>query len=534
VSGGIVELSDLIPALSDPAAYPLRVERVDVRQTHISVVFLAGDFVYKIKKPVRLGFLDFSTLALRKHFCEEEVRLNARLAREVYLGVVPIAEHGGRLCFEADGQPLEWAVKMRRLADDATLEAYLQRGDVSAKRIQTLAEKLAAFHAAAERGEQIAQYGRFDVVAANARGNFEQSRGQIGETINAAVYERLRQATELALEQFRPVIAARAARGVPCDTHGDLRVDHIYFLGEPNSEAEHTVVIDCIEFNEAYRYADPIADMAFLTMDLKFAGERRLAETFAAAYLHAAGDSEGRCLVPFYSAYRAAVRGKVEGLKQAEPEVPEADREAARMRARGYWLLALGELEPPERRPGVVLVAGLPGSGKSTLAAGLAEQAGFEVIRSDVVRKELAGAASSQGSQPFGAGLYTAEWNERTYQECLRRLEACLFAGKRVIVDASFRSDVERQNFFAAARRWRVPVVLLHCEADPETVRRRLAQRRGDVSDADWSVYEAAAQLWEPPSEDLQTQIALIDSSGTPQQALAATQRELQALGITR
>jgi hypothetical protein len=348
------------------------------------------------------------------------------------------------------------------------------------------------------------------------------------------VYERLRQATELSLEQLRPVIDARAARGVPCDTHGDLRVDHIYFLGEPNSEGDHTVVIDCIEFNEAYRYADPIADMAFLTMDLKFAGEHRLAETFSEAYLHAAGDADGCRLLPFYSAYRAAVRGKVEGLKQAEPEVPAADREAARTRARGYWLLALGELEPPERRPGVVLVGGLPGSGKSTLAAGLAEQDGFEIIRSDLVRKELAGVSGTQGAQPFGAGLYTAEWNARTYQECLRRMEASLFAGKRVIVDASFRCDAQREMFLSTARRWQVPVILLLCQADRETVRQRLAQRKGDASDADWSIYEAAAQAWEAPSADLEPLISRIDSSGTPQQALAAAQRELKALGIAR
>jgi predicted kinase len=186
-----------------------------------------------------------------------------------------------------------------------------------------------------------------------------------------------------------------------------------------------------------------------------------------------------------------------------------------------------------------VLIGGLPGSGKSTLAAGLAEQAGIEVIRSDVVRKELAGTigtvgAQPVGAQPFGAGQYTAEWNERTHQECLRRMEASLFEGKRVIVDASFRGDEKRRIFVEAARRWRVPVVLLHCQADRETTRQRLADRTGDASDADWSVYEAATQAWEAPSPQIEPLITLIDSSGMRQQVLAAAQAVLSTVGIAR
>jgi hypothetical protein len=529
-----VELTELIAALAEPAAYPARIDLIDVRQTHISVVFLAGDHVYKIKKPVRLGFLDFSTLELRRHFCEEEVRLNARLAAEVYLGVVPVARSGHHLRFEAAGDPIEWAVKMRRLPDDATLESHLRRGEISAARLASLAEKLADFHAEAERSEHIAEFGRYETVAANARGNFEQSRAQIGETISPAVFARLERATDSTLEDLRSLIESRAKRGVPCDTHGDLRVDHVYFLGDAPEQAEHTVIIDCIEFNEAYRYSDPVADMAFLTMDLKFAGERRLANAFAEAYFQASSDAEGSRLLAFYTAYRAAVRGKVEGLKQAEPEVPAADRAAARERARGYWLLALGELEPPQRRPGVVLVGGLPGSGKSTLAAALAEQGGFTVIRSDVVRKELAAVKSSRGTQPFGTGLYTAEWNDRTYVECLGRAEALLFAGERVIIDASFREDARRRDFLAAAARWRVPIVFLHCQADREIIHQRLAQRKGDASDADWSIYEAAAEAWEEPSAATEAILSNVDSGGSLQQALATAELALRTAHLVR
>ena len=387
-----VELAELIDGLSDPAAFPFEVEQVEVRHTHISVVFLAGSVVYKIKKPVDLGFLDFSSLASRHHFCQEEVRLNRRLAPGVYRGVVPVTRRGTGLALEGTGEPLEWAVKMERLPDEATLEERLAHGAVGEEIVADLAGRIAAFHRQAERGERIAACGRFDVVAANARENFTQSGSQIGLAISRPVFERLQALTEETLARERALIESRAARGVPCDTHGDLRLDHVYLL-EDRPPPGDVVVIDCIEFNEQFRYADPVADMAFLLMGFKHARRHDLARVFAATYFRASGDDEGRALVPLYTAYRAAVRGKVDGVKASESEVPAAERQAALVKARGHWLLGLGELERPARRPGMVLVSGLPGSGKSTLAAQLAEHAGFVVIRSDVVRKELASAA---------------------------------------------------------------------------------------------------------------------------------------------
>ena len=527
-----MDLARLIDALSDSAAFGASGQSVEVRQTHISVVFLVGDEVYKIKKPVKLGFLDFSTLGTRLHYCEEEVRLNARLAPDVYLGVVPIIERAGRLQVAAAGEPIEWAVRMRRLPDEATLESRLEHGTVRSSQIAELARTIAGFHAAAERSARIATFGRLDVVTANARGNFEQSRGQIGQTISAAVFERLRERTDAALAEHAELIESRAARGVPCDTHGDLRIDHVYFLDDAPSAA-NTRIIDCIEFNEAFRYADPIADVAFLIMDLKYVGEHTLAKTLTDAYFAAAHDDEGRRLLSFYVAYRAAVRGKVEGLKQAETEVSPDDREHARRKARGYWLLALGELEPPAQKPGLVLIGGLPGSGKSTLAAELAERANFELIRTDMVRKQLAGKdPGTSEPQAFGSGLYTAAWNERTYAEALRRAEALLFEGRRVIVDASFREDARRQAFIEATSRLKVPVVLLQCEADAEVIRQRLSARSGDASDADWSIYEAAAKAWEPHSASSATVAQVVDTGHARQQSLAAAIECLRDAGL--
>lgn len=522
-----MDLASLIDALRQPTAYPDPVDAVEVRQTHISVVFLAGSLVYKLKKPVNLGFLDFSTVEKRRHFCDEEVRLNRRLAPEVYLGVVPVTATAGRVKLEGEGEVIDWVVKMQRLPEEATLLRRLQRGEVGVELLEVLAHKLARFHAEAEAGPRIATFGRFESVAQNIRENFAQSAPQVGITVSRPVFDRLRILHEEVLVAQRPLIEQRAAQGVPRDTHGDLHLDHIYLFPEKRPPAD-LVIIDCIEFNERFRYGDPVADMAFLTMDLTFQGRRDLAQAFAEAYFRSAGDGPGRDLLPLYVAYRAVVRGKVEGFALTEKEIPEAERARALTQSRAHWLLALAELERPERRPCLVLVAGLPGAGKSTLAQSLAEKTGFQVIRSDVVRKELAGqAAEKQEVSPLGEGLYTAAWTERTYAECLRRAEQLLFEGQRVLVDANFRQEQHRRLFLEAAVRWGVPVRLLVCQADPETIRNRLAQRREGPSDADWSIYQQLAGQWEEPSPVSRRALRVISTNGTREEALA---KALQAL----
>ncbi len=519
-----MDLTQLIAALSRPEAFPEPTTAVEVCQTHISVVFLTDHFAYKLRKPVRLGFLDFSTPEKRRHDCEEEVRLNRRLAPHVYLGVVPVTEAAGAAAFGGRGEVIDWAVKMVRLPAEATLEQRLQRGEVGAGVLEALASRLAAFHERAERGEHVSAFGRFEVVAGNARENFAQAAGQVGTTLSPAVYTRLRDLTEQALARLRPLIEARAARGVPRDTHGDLHLDHVYLFPE-RPPPEDLVIVDCIEFNERFRYADPVADMAFLVMDLIYHGFRDLARAFADAYFRAARDDEGRALLPFYTAYRAAVRAKVAGFEQAEPEIPQAERQRALAGARAYWLLALDELEEPGRRPCLVLVAGLPGSGKSTLARGLQRRGDFAVIRSDAVRKELAAGARD---------IYTEEWSDRTYAECLRRAEAVLFEGGRALVDANFREERRRAAYVEAAARWGVPVVLLVCRISDEVVRARLEGRRGDVSDAGWDTYLELRGAWEEPAAPTQRYLRVVRSDGSPEETLSRAEEALRQEGLLR
>ena len=533
-----MELARLIELLSDVAAYPTTGKKVDICQTHISVVFLAGPYAFKIKKPVDLGFLDFSTLEKRRHFCEEEVRLNRRLAPEIYLGVVPITRMGQGVRIEDQGEVIEWAVKMKRLSDEATLQSRLQHQNVTSETVEALAERIASFHAEAEASDRISAFGRFEVVSGNARENFEQSAPQIGTTLSRAVFERLQVLTEAALIRHQHLIEGRADRGVPRDTHGDLRLGHVYLFPERQPPA-NLAIIDCIEFNERFRFADPVADMAFLAMGLAFHGRRDLARAFTEAYFRASGDDEGRTLLPFYTAYRAAVRGKVEGFKLSRKEIPSREQTLALAKARAYWLFALGELEDPGQRPCLILVGGLPGTGKSTLARALARQATFSVIRSDLVRKELAGATGGAdardgdgNSEAFEQGIYTPDWTNRTYAECLHRAEDLLFQGKRVLIDANFREEKKRQAFFELAARLGVPAVFLLCEAGPDVVQARLRSRQNDASDADWSIFLKAAACWEEPSPSTLGVLRVVSTVASEELVVSKALKSLQEFGL--
>jgi aminoglycoside phosphotransferase family enzyme/predicted kinase len=527
-----MELQELIEGLSESKAYSEPVDSVELRQTHISLVFLAGRHAYKIKKPVDLGFVDYTSLERRRHFCEEEVRLNRRLAPSVYLGVVPVTSDGTQFKMEGAGDVVEWAVKMERLPDSATLGAHLRCGDVDRNSIHELARRLARFHAQADGGPKVALGGSFEAVARNARENFEQSATHVGGTVSKSVHDRLRTLTEAALTKLHVIIASRASRGVPRDTHGDLRLDHVYWFPEKRLP-DDWVVVDCIEFNERFRHADPIADIAFLAMELALEGRSNLAEDFVEAYLRETDDGEGRELLPFYRAYRATVRAKVQGMKLAAPEVPESEKTQAKAKAVARWLLALTELEAPGRKPCLVLVAGLPGSGKSTLAHRLAEAAGFSVIRSDVVRKELASERGFEEARTkVNENLYTEEWNDRTYRECLHRGEEILFEGGRLLIDASFQSEARRRLFLNAARRWGVSACLILCRADADIVRERLLRRKGDVSDADWAVHGEMARGWEEPGLETEAVTRRIDTGGTEDEALRKALDALRGFGL--
>lgn len=523
-----MDLNRLLAELVHPEAYPHPVEKVTVVQTHISVVFLAGEHVWKIKKPVNLGFLDFTTLERRKYDCDEEVRLNRRLAPDVYLGVEPITEEQGQLRVAGSGSVVEWAVHMRRLDGTRTLEALLGRDELTPELLAKLARTVAGFHREPAYALSAPAHGSFETIAGNARENFAQSLSQVGSLVDPTVFERLRRRTEAELQRLCPIFRKRFDEGRIRDTHGDLHLDHVYH--EIGPQGERLLLIDCIEFNERFRQADPIADLAFLVMDLAYHGRGDLVPALTGEYFAQVNDGEGMELLDFYAAYRAVVRAKVAGMKAGEAEVPPREREQAQTDAAAHWLLALTLLESPAQRPCLILIGGLPGSGKSTLARGLAESSGFTVLRSDMIRKELA--AQSPTPPRDSASLYSEDWTERTYATCADMARKLLLQGQRVIVDASFRSEAHRQRFLNLARELGVPARFLVAEVPGEVARLRLAQRQGDASDADWSIRQLLAATWDEPGPATARLLDRVNLDGLPQEGLTRAREILTRLQL--
>jgi len=525
-------LQRMIQELCRPGAFPEPVGEVRVEQTHISVVFLTGSHAYKIKKGLDLGFLDFTTLEKRKHFCLEEVALNRPRAPGVYLGVVPVTETEEGLVFGGSGEPLEYAVRMRQLPSENTLRSWLARGELSPGMLERVAARIASLHGKADRPPEMARFGAFQVVAFNARENFSQSEPQVGVTVTPEVFERFRTLTEDRLQELEPLMEERSDRGMTRDTHGDLHLDHVYVFPEESPSGD-ILVVDCIEFNERFRFADPMADIAFLAMDLIYQGREDLKEVLMEAYFDASGDEEGRALLPFYVAYRAAVRGKVEGFAALQEDQPEEDRAHARGRSRAHWMVGLGALELPGKRPCAILVSGLPGTGKTTLGHRLEEEGVGEVLSSDEVRKRLSGLDPHVSARAdFEQGLYTPERTEETYAVCLRETRQRVLQGERVMVDATFRKEQHRRMFVDTLVSLGVPVVLLQTRADPVLVRKWMASRREDASDAYWEVHQRMAEEWEDFGDETRHLVVPCDMGLSPEASVAQALEGLRCRGL--
>jgi aminoglycoside phosphotransferase family enzyme/predicted kinase len=469
--------------------YPNRPEHVELRQTHISYVFLAGTFVYKVKKPLKLPFVDYSTLAKRHYFCGEELRLNRRLAPKTYLDVVAITHVDGSYLLgerkSTGGRVVEYAVKMNRLPEDRMLSTLLRRNQAETDHVLEIAEKLAAFHRSAGT-ERASVYGSPQALAAHVRGNFDETRRFIGRTIHGRALEAIEAYSEGFLSVRRSLLNQRLVEGRVRDGHGDLRAEHICMI-------EDIEIYDCVEFNEALRYGDVSSEAAFLAMDLDFAGADDLSARFVDAYARAARDEHLGTLLPFYKCYRAYVRGKVESLKSEEAEVAPGERRRASLQASRYFLLAR-RYAGMAIKPKLLVVCGMVATGKSTVAGLLAARTAFPVFDSDRVRKQLAGIAPAERlGETYQGGIYAPEFTRRTYETMLEEASRRLEHGGGAILAATFADKEFRRWATELADRLQVQLLFIECRADEETIKQRLGARRDDpdeASDATWPMYQ--------------------------------------------
>lgn len=499
-------LEELIDSLSQPRAYPHRAGKVELVQTHLSLVFLAGDRVYKVKKPIDLGFADYSTLDRRRRYCEAEVRLNRRLAPGIYLGVVPITRTAdGSLRVAGDGCPIEFAVEMRRLPADRMLDRLLAAGEIDNQQMEALAELLVRFHAGAATGPGVDEHGTPEAVAFNVGENFEQtvafaappgSEGAAGARgLSPLLHRFLQTRANGFLTAERDLIERRVRDGRIREGHGDLHAGNICFTDEG------IVVYDCIEFAARLRCGDVACDLAFLAMNLDQQGSRGFSRYLVRHYAHLGGDVELERLIGFYKTYRAIVRAKVASFAAVEAELAPAERERKRLEAMRYFHLAAAYELPTV----LMLTCGLPASGKSTVARHLTEPFEAVLLRSDLRRKQLAGLAPTHhAGTRFGAGIYTPAMTDRVYRSLLADAGDALRAGRSVVVDASFSLAAHREPFAELARAAGAPLVVVETVAPEQAIRTRMAarqQRLGEVSDADFQVYLAMRDLFESPAE---------------------------------
>ncbi len=493
--------------------------------THLSRVELREHDVLKRKRAVDLGFVDFRTLEARKLACDAEVRLNARLAPDVYLGVLPIYE-GGSL--------VDFAVHMRRLPDEARADELLARGALDRAMLDRVAETIAAFHEAARSDAETARFGSIDAIRFNVEENFQQTKDTIGDYLTPSESRELVAWQREILRERGPIIAGRAACGRVRDGHGDLRLEHVYF---EQGRAAPTI-IDCIEFADRFRFADVCADVAFLSMDLAAHGRVDLAEHFLARYARASNDFDLYELVDFYESYRATVRGKVSAILARDRSADEPTRAAASNAARRAFTLALAADRRALVHPIVVAIGGLIGSGKSTMAELVASALSAPIVCADRTRKSMLGVeATHPVEERAWSGAYDPKLTTEVYAEVIRRADAVLRSGRPVVLDASFRSRAMRDAGHALAVKYGVQFRFIECRAPDEVCRKRLEKRATEthVSDGRLEVFDAFAAKWEPPREIADGELIVLDTTKPEAECLASVRAHVDTwpLGLT-
>jgi len=507
--------------LLNPAVFPHPADHIECIETHISWVILAGDYAYKIKKPLDLGFLDFSTLAKRRAACEEELRINRRTAPMLYEAMVGIGDNPVSVHADTEGSPIEYAVRMRRFPQSALLAEVLADSPDAPTLIEKLANHVADFHAAAAIADPDGPYGTPGSVHAAMEQNFTQLRSHISSHLRSQIsldsddpalltlLDTVAQWNQSRFDALQAVFAERLASGWVRECHGDLHLGNIMVLDDQPR------LFDALEFNPALRWIDVMADVAFLVMDLHMRGRADLSWHVLNTWLEKTGDYAGLRLLPYYLSNRAIVRAKVAAIRLEQLDGPA--RDACLAECRAYLELAASYTIPPQLA--LIITHGISGSGKTTHSQHLVDACGLIRIRSDVERKRLFDLAATQSSAEISGGIYTEEANQLTQTRLEMLARTVLDAGYPVLVDATFIRKAPRERMRDLAQTMDVPLMILAFVASPTTLRARAAQRAvlsQDASEADAGVVDNQLQICEGLDENELKTTMTIDTEHAP------------------
>ena len=475
----------LLAALQNPALFPHPVDSFQLIETHISWVLLTGPYAYKIKKPVNFGFLDFTSLPAREHFCTEELHLNQRLTQGLYLNVLPITGTNDAPQLGGTGPVIEYALQMRQFPQSQLLTNVLARGELQPEHIDELARQIASFHLHTPRVPEAHALGSAEAAMAPVRQNFEQARAMLDEPTDLLQLDALQDWAESTFARLQPLLDQRKAQGFIRECHGDIH------LGNATLLDGKVTLFDCIEFNEPFRLIDIVCDAAFLAMDLEDRGLHALSRRFISLWLEHTGDYAGLELLNFYKAYRAMVRAKVALFSLQHQSNAEA-REATLRQYRSYADLAESYSAIPN--PFLAITHGVSAVGKSHVAMRLVEALGAIRLRSDVERKRLLGLQSATAQGQLDAGIYNSDSTAATYQRLHQLAAGILRCGLPVVIDATYLKQAQREAARSTAEAAAVPLLIVDCHAPQALIEQWLAKRSeegSDPSDANMAVVEA-------------------------------------------
>ncbi len=503
-------LRERIHFLQQPQSYPEKPDSVQIVQTHISVVALAGNYAYKLKKPVNFDFLDFSSLDQRRYYCQKEIELNSRLCPDIYLGILPIYQGKKGLYFgtdflnasdsplESDKDPVEFAIKMKRLPDHQFLSHKITHGSLESSDLRRTAQKLARFYRQQKKSTHSKQTEHLETIQQNIDENFRQTEPFVDSLVNPIAHEIIHYFTDRFIQRHAKLFKQRIEERAIVDGHGDLHLDHIHV------NPKRVCIYDCIEFNERFRFQDIANDLAFLAMDLDRYEQFELSQQFIGWMTRELEDRSLYRLIDFYKCYRAVVRAKVEAMKSTEDEVSEHDQSQSRDMARRYFHLAL-RYAVIGSQPIALIVMGRIGTGKSTLSRALAEELDLHRFNSDRIRKELAGLPVREASpKSIHDYLYSQEMSDRTYTALMERSINRLKEGHSVILDATFSRKAKREELIQYLRNISVPYYFIEMQSADRRIKKRLRKRDqydNIISDARLENFEPLNKIYQSPDE---------------------------------